>query len=474
MRLPRPRGLRSRLVAAFVLVTVAAAGAAAWSSARSASGALVEATQRQLIQGLVDEVDQQAPTLTYPPDQQSLDRLRTAIGPGTLVVYRDRRSVGAEDSETERLIDDGLRARVESGDRLLAQRVEDGGTPYLVLGTPVLLTRPDGSQEPSGIEVYALRDLTPVARQVDHVSRSALSAAALVLPAAVLLALLAARTVLRPVRDLRDTANRLAGGDLDARSPPRGADELAELTTTINAMATSLQGSMTEMDRRHTAARRFVADVSHELRTPLAALTAVAEVLADTVRDLEPDARESAALAVTETARLVRLVEDLMEVSRFDAGTADLRAEPIDLVAAVRDSLRVRGWLDLVAVVAPAELCLAADPRRIDVIVTNLVGNALRHGAPPVEVHLARRGRIVTVTVSDLGPGLPAELRSRVFDRFYKADAGRTRSAGSGLGLSIALANARLHGGDLEVTEPPSGRGACFVLTLPAGPETEA
>ena len=138
------------------------------------------------------------------------------------------------------------------------------------------------------------------------------------------------------------------------------------------------------------------------------------------------------------------------------------------------ESLRVRGWLDLVdlvALVAPDELRLAADPRRIDVIVTNLVGNALRHGAPPVEVHLARRGRVVTVTVSDGGPGLPVELHSRVFARFYKAEAARTRSAGSGLGLAIALANARLHGGDLEVAEPRRGHGASFVLTLPAEPE---
>jgi two-component system, OmpR family, sensor histidine kinase MtrB len=267
------------------------------------------------------------------------------------------------------------------------------------------------------------------------------------------------------VRELRDTARRLTAGDLDARSPPRGADELAELTVTINEMAESVQTSMAAMRRMQADARRFAADVSHELRTPLSTLTAVAEVLATTAEGMEADARESAQMAITETHRLVRLVEDLMEVSRFDAGTAQLRMEEVDVTGAVRDCLRARGWLGRVDLVTPGEILLRLDRRRLDVIVANLVGNALRHGAPPVRVRVSSDREQVWVEVTDHGPGLSEDVLPHVFDRFYKHDAARARTQGSGLGLAIALANARLHGGDL--TAGNTGTGARFVLRLP-------
>jgi two-component system sensor histidine kinase MtrB len=176
------------------------------------------------------------------------------------------------------------------------------------------------------------------------------------------------------------------------------------------------------------------------------------------------DARESAQLAITEIHRLVRLVEDLMEVSRFDAGTAELRVEEVDLAAAVRDCLRARGWLEQVELVAQREIRLQLDRRRLDVIVANLVGNALRHGEPPVRVHIRADRRQVWVEVTDHGPGLPEDVLPHVFDRFYKHDAARARTPGSGLGLAIALENARLHGGDLTAA---NAGGARFVLRLP-------
>jgi two-component system sensor histidine kinase MtrB len=311
-----------------------------------------------------------------------------------------------------------------------------------------------------------VHDLTDVDQQIDRLTRAAGITAALALPLAVLLALLAAGSVLRPVRDLRDTARRLAGGDLDARSPPQGADELAELTVTVNEMAESVQTSMRAMERMQADARRFAADVSHELRTPLSTLTAVVEVLATTADGMEADARESAQLAIVETHRLVRLVEDLMEVARLDAGTAQLRVEEVDVAGAVRDCLRARGWLERVAVVAPDGLSLRLDRRRLDVIVANLVGNALRHGKPPVRVAVSESREDVRIEVTDRGPGLPAHVVPHVFDRFFKADAARTRTPGSGLGLAIALENARLHGGDLTAGNAVGG-GARFVLSLP-------
>lgn len=458
-----PRGLRSRLLASFVLVTVLGAGATAGASARSASGALVTAAQQQLTAAVAGQVGALTPQLTYPPDQGTLDRLRAAAGPGALVTYRNLRSADAAGAD---LVTDAVRAAVRAGDRLVAQRIVAQDRPWLVIGTPVVVTAPDGTRTPSGIEVYAVRDLSPVEARVDDVIRAAWRSTALTVLVAMMVAALAARSVLRPVRTLRDTARRLAAGDLHARSEPRGADELADLTRTINQMAASLQASMTAMQRMQADGRRFVADVSHELRTPLSTLTAVVDVLALAAEPMEADARESAQLAVTEVHRLIRLTEDLMEVSRLDAGTAPLRLEETDVVDAVRDCLRARGWLGEVELTAAGGARPRLDRRRLDVIVANLVGNALRHGAPPVRVHVEATREQVRVTVTDHGPGLSEQALPRVFDRFYKSDAARARTPGSGLGLAIALANARLHGGDITAQNAP-GRGARFVVSLP-------
>jgi two-component system sensor histidine kinase MtrB len=460
----RLRGLRTRLLVTFVLVTVLGATAAAWSSVASASGSLVTASRQQLSAGLTDQVGAVTAQVNYPPDQAALDQLRLTVGGDTVVTYRDLRSASGADTG---LITDELRTAVRTQNRLVTQRITAKGTPWLLLGTPVMITSPDGaSRTPSGIEVYAVRDLTQVQQQIDDLTRTAAVTSALVLPLAVLLALLAARTVLRPVRKLRDTARRLAAGDLNARSLPRGADELAELTVTINEMADAVQTSMTKMRRMQADARRFAADVSHELRTPLTTLTAVVDVLAIIAEDMEADARESAEMAISETHRLVQLVEDLMEVSRFDAGTAKLRLEYIDAAEAVYYCIRARNWLDSVDLMARGETRQWLDRRRLDVIVANLAGNALRHGEPPVRVRVWADEQWLWVEVTDNGPGLSEEVLPHVFDRFYKADAARTRTPGSGLGLAIALENARLHGGDLVAGNAKRG-GARFVLRLP-------
>ncbi|MFC0105955.1 ATP-binding protein [Kibdelosporangium aridum] len=458
-----PRGLRVRLLVAFALVTVLGAAAAAWSSAGSASTALVSSAQQRITETVVGQIRAITPQLTYPPGQDALDRLRAAVIGDTLVTYQDLRSANFTGPD---LVTAELRTAVRTRNRLVTQRITVNGTPWLLVGTPIMITAPDGARTPSGIEVYSVHDLTSVEEEINGLTRSAVSTAALALPLAVLLALLAAGSVLRPVRKLRNTARRLAAGDLNARSAPQGADELAELTVTINEMAESVQTSMAAMRRMQADARRFAADVSHELRTPLSTLTAVVEVLATTADGMEPDARESAQLAITETHRLVRLVEDLMEVSRFDAGTAHLRVEDVDVAGAVRDCLRARGWLEQVEVSAPNEIVLRLDRRRLDVIVANLVGNALRQGGPPVRVHVSTSREQVRIEVTDSGPGLPEHVLPHVFDRFYKADAARARTPGSGLGLAIALENARLHGGDLTASNTAAG-GARFVLCLP-------
>lgn len=458
-----PRGLRARLLAAATLVALAAAGAAAWSSANSASDALLLSNRKQHTSAVATQIGAMAPTLTYPPDQATLDQLCATVGGDTLVTYRGLRSVSGTG---QRLVTDELRHALREKNRLATQQVVDNDRPWLLIGTPIMITAVDGTRTPSGIEVYTARDLADVESSIDELAGDAMGTATLSLPLAALLALLAARSVLRPVRELRDTARKLAAGDLAARTPPVGADELAALTVTLNEMAESVQSSMAAMRRMQADAKRFVADASHELRTPLSTLTAVMEVLADTADDMEPDARESAQLAIAETRRLVRLAEDLMEVSRFDAGTAVMRIEEFDLSEAICETLRARGWLVRVELASPGEVRMRADRRRVDVVVANLVGNALRHGEPPVRVRVAATHERVRVEVVDSGPGLTDSALPYVFERFWKAGPARARSSGSGLGLAIALENTRLHRGDLSAGNAAGG-GARFVLSLP-------
>jgi two-component system, OmpR family, sensor histidine kinase MtrB len=295
-------------------------------------------------------------------------------------------------------------------------------------------------------------------------------AAALLLLAVITgLAFAASQPVLLPVRRLARAAQRMSGGDLSVRIEPRGRDELAQLVTSFNEMASALEEKVGELERMEARARQFAGDVSHELRTPLTAMTAVAGILHEHP-GLTGDAAEAARLVQQEVRHLNRLVEDIIEISRFDAGTAQLVTDETDVANAVAQCLRARDWSDVHTDV-PAGLTARLDRRRFDVILANLVGNALRHGGPPVIVKAevqpdGRGGRHLAVEVRDHGHGLPPAAVPYIFDRFYKADTARARSEGSGLGLAIAQENARLHGGQIHAGNHPDG-GPIFTVSLP-------
>jgi two-component system, OmpR family, sensor histidine kinase MtrB len=276
----------------------------------------------------------------------------------------------------------------------------------------------------------------------------------------------ASRRVLLPVRRLAHAAIRMSGGDLSVRIQPQGRDELAQLVTSFNQMASALEGKVGELELMEARARQFAGDVSHELRTPLTAMTAVTDILHDHP-GLTGDAATAARLVRQEVLHLNRLVEDLIEISRFDAGTAQLVTDDTDVATAIGRCLHARNW-DGVSADVPAGLTVRLDRRRFDVIVANLVGNALRHGALPVTVTagLQDGGTILIVHVRDHGDGLPPGAIPHLFDRFYKADTARARSEGSGLGLAIAWENARLHGGRIDAASHPGG-GAIFTVSLP-------
>jgi two-component system, OmpR family, sensor histidine kinase MtrB len=293
--------------------------------------------------------------------------------------------------------------------------------------------------------------------------------AALVLAMITIAAIAASRRVLLPVRRLARAAQRMSGGDLSVRIRPRGRDELAQLVTSFNGMAAALEDKVSELEQMEARARQYAGDVSHELRTPLTAMTAVTDILHEHP-GLTGDAAAAARLVRQEVLHLNRLVEDLIEISRFDAGTAQLLTDNTDLATVVGRCLRARNWTGVSADV-PDGLTLRLDRRRFDVILANLIGNALRHGALPVTVTAGLQpdgqgGTRLTVDVRDHGDGLPPAAIPHLFDRFYKADTARARSEGSGLGLAIAWENARLHGGHIDAVNH-SGGGAIFTVTLP-------
>ncbi len=341
-----------------------------------------------------------------------------------------------------------------------------GGVPTLVIGQPV---------ETAGRELqfYLLFPLEAERMTLNLVQSTLIVGGLVLMLLLAAIASLVTRQVVRPVRQAADVAERFAGGHLDERMPVRGEDEVARLAESYNEMAAGLAAQIQQLEEFGALQRRFTSDVSHELRTPLTTVRMAADVLYASRDELLPALRRSSELLVTELDRFESLLADLLEISRLDAGVAELGAERVDLAGVVDRAVdAVRG----VAADAGSDLVLAlpdgeyaeVDPRRVERIVRNLVANAVDHGeGRPVEVTLAGDVESVAVLVRDHGVGLRPGEADLVFNRFWRAEESRARrSGGTGLGLSISVEDARLHGGWLQAWGEP-GRGSAFRLTLP-------
>jgi signal transduction histidine kinase len=275
---------------------------------------------------------------------------------------------------------------------------------------------------------------------------------------------LLSRRTLAPVAQASDAANALADGLLDTRLPVASDDEFGAWAASFNEMASALQTKIDELAEAQAREQRFTANVAHELLTPLTAIVGETRLLASQGDTLTPKARRLAEALVRDVARLRRLTEDLLEISRLDAGSEPTVTEPVDVSAAIRGIVRDGEWGDQVHV-SPGEVVVSTDPRRLQRILANLIANALTHGATRVDVRLVQHEDYVLVVVADDGPGIDPAALPRVFERFFKDDPSRG-SAGSGLGLAIARENARLLGGDVTATSQ-IGSGAVFTLRLP-------
>ncbi|RXZ50988.1 HAMP domain-containing histidine kinase [Agromyces fucosus] len=286
--------------------------------------------------------------------------------------------------------------------------------------------------------------------------------------------LLVVRWVIEPIRSAATTSRRLAAGDLGVRMPEKGEDELATLAASFNGMADSLQARIRELAELSVMQQRFVSDVSHELRTPLTTIRLAGDVLYGQRDDFPGPTSRTVELLHTQTERFETLLADLLEISRYDAGSVELATEATNLVHLAGDAIesmhelaRSRGS-ELRLEAPGGHLDARVDPRRIRRIVRNLLGNAIEHGeGRPIVVAVDSNEEAIALSVRDYGLGMTADESARVFDRFWRADPSRTRTiGGTGLGLAIALEDAVAHGGTLDVWSR-RGFGTVFRLTLP-------
>ena len=276
-----------------------------------------------------------------------------------------------------------------------------------------------------------------------------------------------AARVLLPVRQVATAATEIASGRLETRLPLLGDTDLDPLLSSFNDMAESLQ-------RRLEREARFASDVSHELRTPLTALSAAAQLLAARREELPERSQTALDVLVTQTEHFRRLVLDLLEISRIDAGAADVHFEDLDLVELCAQIIRTAGFDVPLDCSGLDPHVMYVDKRRIERILTNLLQNAQNYAGAATSVLLRNASlnadgrRCVQLVVDDDGPGVAEADRHRIFDRFTRGSVMSTRPGikGTGLGLSLVSEHARLHGGGRAWVETSPDGGARFVVEL--------
>jgi len=372
------------------------------------------------------------------------------------------------------LLSPELRARVvELADRQQWQSIalpaEDGGeTPGIVVGQQLLVP------EAGAFEIYFAYDLGDADQTLVFVQRTLWIAGIGLVAIVAAISWIVLRAVSAPIVQAAETSARLAAGDLGVRLEVHGEDELATLGRSFNAMADSIEAQIKELGELSMVQQRFVSDVSHELRTPLTTIRLAADMLNDQRGEFDPTTARTAELLHAQVQRFETLLSDLLEISRYDAGSVQLELEATslahlaeDIIEHMRPLAETRGTeLRLVAPggYSPVDM----DPRRVRRVLRNLIGNAIEHGeGRPVVITVDSNQHAVAAGVRDFGLGMqPADVE-RVFDRFWRADPSRQRTiGGTGLGLSIALGDATLHGGTLAVWSE-FGVGTNFVLTIP-------
>lgn len=344
------------------------------------------------------------------------------------------------------------------------QQVVLANQPAVTVGVPL---------ESVGAEFFEVYSLGQLSHSLQVLAWALLAGAAATSLGGLVVGRWASARLVGPLKKVADVAAAVAGGDLATRLPSGGGRELAVLSSSFNEMVEALE----ERIKRDA---RFASDVSHELRSPLTTIQAGIQVLQPAAAGLQPEARKALELLSEEVGRFSAMVQDLLEMSRFDAGAPDLDLQEVrldELVASTVSSYTA-GTVPVFVAPGAADMWALVDRRRLQRVLVNLLDNANTHGGGAVGVRLQSRDGPVgpaeaEILVDDAGPGVAAPERPAIFERFYRGAAAGRRGAstGTGLGLALVAEHVSAHGGSVEVTDRPGG-GARFSVHLPlSGPK---
>ncbi len=455
----RRLGLRSRVTAAFTVLALGLSvimALATYTVTRSSVVHSEEAAARRqtfsnayfLRGALRNNHNQQLPEL--------LSTLGTSGTASSVLSYRGQwyassLAVG-RDALPDTFVDEVLRGHA-------AQQIFTfSGHPELAVGVPI-----------AGLDAYYFEvfDLGSLDHTLSILALVLAAAAAATTVLGALAGRWASRRALMPLRETARVATDITEGRLETRLEAGGDVDLAPLATSFNSMVDALQA-------RIQRDARFASDVAHELRTPLTTLSTTLGVLEARRHELSPRGQQALELLGAEIRQFERLVQDLLEISRYDAGVIEQSLEPLQFSELVAHAMAVEAddQVPLVVEPAAASVQVLGDKRRLERVVANLIGNARDHGGGAVEVRVQRHDARVRLLVDDAGPGIPAEDRTRVFERFSRGPLARRRlgTEGVGLGLSLVAEHVALHRGQVWVEERPGG-GARFVVELPVSRE---
>ncbi len=359
---------------------------------------------------------------------------------------------------SEPQINQSLKNVVANGNAARMRYVVDQ-TPFAVIGLPF------PQLDAAYFEAVPLTDISDTLGTLRIIM---LTSSAITVLLGIGIGIWAAQRTVRPLSDIGEAAEAIAAGDLSTRLENIDPD-LERLSRSFNQMASALEERI-ERDAR------FTSNVSHELRSPLMALTASLEVLNHRKEELPERSRTALSLITSDIEHFRRLVADLLEISRYDAGVVALELEEFKVVEFLRQTLRAGGYEPILTWNEDVgEVVLRADRRRLGQVMTNLLDNASHHGDGVTEVRLERSGSMLDILILDEGPGVSEEDRKIIFDRFSRGRdrPGGGRSLGTGLGLALVNEHVRLHGGAIRISDRPDGkRGACFVVSLPLSPSS--
>ena len=405
-------------------------------------------------------------------DSRRVALLRTAGQPG-LQLLQSPISSGLD----TKVINQAFRSEVRnSTGRLLYQSIQlsstDNGivsvSPGIVVGSPVDIPLA------GKYELYLVFDLSGEQQTLDFVQQTLIIGGLALIVMIGGVAYVVTGWLVRPVKIAAEVSEEIADGALDVRLLEKGEDVIAVLARSFNKMADSLQQQITKLASVSKMQQRFVSDVSHELRTPLTTIKLAGDLIFESRDSLEPSLRRSAELLHGQIVRFETLLNDLLEISRYDAGAVRAELEIHDLnqvtgmaIASIEPLAKSKGS-EIQISLPQGEVLAEFDSRRIERLIRNLLANAIEHGeGKPIKVDVGVNETAVAVLVSDQGVGMTEAQLNRVFDRFWRADPARQRTTGgTGLGLAISMEDTLLHGGSLEVTAKPNA-GARFRLTLP-------